>query len=195
MIVCRALRECGVTPVIKHIPGHGRARSDSHLALPIVDASLAELRAWDFEPFRAVCAALNAGTGCWAMTAHVVYKALDRLRPATVSRRVIDTVIRGEIGFNGPLVSDDLSMKALSGTLGSRTLAALSAGCDLVLHCNGQMDEMREIAAICPPLSEVAEARLQKAAADLPQKPATDQDRWRGRLESLLSTAAVTAET
>src|SRR3546814_18147187 len=101
------------------------------------------------------------------MTAHVVYKALDAARPATISRMVVETIIRGEIGFDGPLISDDLSMKALSGGMRERTEGALSAGCDLVLHCNGKMDEMTEIAAVCPPLSSEAAARLQRAAAGL----------------------------
>lgn len=193
--VCRALRQGGVIPIIKHIPGHGRARSDSHLELPVVDAPLSELRNWDFAPFRAVSERLNGGALCWAMTAHVVYKALDAKRPATVSPVVIETIIRGEIGFRGPLISDDLSMKALSGGMRERTESALAAGCDLVLHCNGKMDEMQEIAAVCPALSDAADARLTKTAVDLPRRPAADQDALRHRLESLLSAAAVAARS
>ncbi len=193
--VCRALRHGGVMPIIKHIPGHGRARSDSHLELPVVDAPLSELRSWDFAPFRAVSERLNGGAQCWAMSAHVVYKALDAQRPATVSPAVIETIIRGEIGFDGPLISDDLSMKALSGGMRERTEASLAAGCDLVLHCNGKMDEMREIAAACPALSDAADARLAKASAGLPRYPAADQDALRRRLESLLSAATVAARS
>jgi beta-N-acetylhexosaminidase len=188
--VCRGLRQGGVMPVIKHIPGHGRARGDSHLELPVVDAPLADLRARDFAPFLAVSQGLNGGAGCWAMTAHVVYKALDAARCATISPTVIETVIRGEIGFAGPLISDDLSMKALSGGMRERTEGALGAGCDLVLHCNGKMEEMREIAAVCPPLSAAAQARLEKAAAGLP-KPKTagaDQTALRRKLDDLLAT-------
>jgi beta-N-acetylhexosaminidase len=188
---CRALRHGGVMPIIKHIPGHGRARGDSHLELPVVDAPLSELRAWDFAPFRAVSETLNGGAQCWAMTAHVVYKALDAKRPATISPIVIETIIRGEIGFDGPLISDDLSMKALSGGMRERTEASLAAGCDLVLHCDGKMDEMREIAAVCPALSDAADARLAKASAGLPRHPAADQEALRRRLESLLSATAV----
>jgi beta-N-acetylhexosaminidase len=187
-LVCNSLRQGGVLPIIKHIPGHGRARSDSHLELPVVEASLAELRARDFAPFRAVCERLNGGAACWAMTAHVVYKAVDAARCATVSPAVIETVIRGEIGFEGPLISDDLSMKALSGGMRERTQGALNAGCDLVLHCNGKMEEMTEIAAVCPPLSGAASERLRKAAADLPKCASADQAALRRTLDELLVT-------
>jgi beta-N-acetylhexosaminidase len=193
--VCRALRNGGVMPIIKHIPGHGRARSDSHLELPVVDAPLSDLRKWDFAPFHAVSQALNGGAQCWAMTAHVVYKSLDDKRPATISPVVIDTIIRGEIGFDGPLISDDLSMKALRGGMRERTEASLAAGCDLVLHCNGKMNEMREIAAVCPALSDTADARLAKASAGVPRHPAADQEALRRRLESLLSAATVAARS
>ncbi len=121
----------GVMPVVKHIPGHGRALADSHLALPRVEASLAELEARDFAPFRAL-ADLPA-----AMTAHVVYSAIDPDQPATTSRMVIDRVIRGAIGFDGLLMSDDLDMKALSGSLAERARASIAAGCDVVLQCHG----------------------------------------------------------
>lgn len=191
--VCRGLRQGGVMPVIKHIPGHGRARSDSHLELPVVEASRTELAARDFAPFRAVVRAMSSGQDCWAMTAHVVYTALDAKRPATISPLVIDSVIRGEIGFAGPLISDDLSMKALSGDMRRRTEAALAAGCDLVLHCNGDMAEMAEISAVCTPVSDAAEIRLRRAAAGLVRpSPATDQTALRRRLDSLLGTAVAT---
>lgn len=165
-IVCRTLREGGVMPIIKHIPGHGRARADSHLELPVVDAPLAELRARDFAPFRAL-----ASEACWAMTAHVVYTAVDADAPATTSAKVIRDVIRGEIGFDGPLVSDDLSMKALSGSFADRTRAALAAGCDLVLHCNGDRAEMDEIVGACAPLGAAAERRLARASAAVVRRP------------------------
>jgi len=126
----------GVDAVIKHIPGHGRALVDSHLDLPIVEATRADLETVDFPPFKAL------NTAPWAMTAHVIYTCLDDQNPATTSAVVIDQVIRDELGFQGLLLSDDLSMKALSGTLKERAEACLAAGCDIALHCNGQMDEM-----------------------------------------------------
>jgi len=183
--VCRGLRAGGVMPIVKHIPGHGRARSDSHLELPVVDAALAELRATDFAPFKAL-----AGEACWAMTAHVVYSAIDRSAPATLSAKVIGEVIRGEIGFDGPLISDDLSMKALSGDFAGRTRGALAAGCDLVLHCNGDMAEMAAVAGACAPLTDRAAARLARAAAGL-QKPApVDRAALLAEIEGLIAATA-----
>lgn len=147
----------GVLPVIKHIPGHGRAMADSHLALPQVDASHDALSSHDFPPFKA----LNDMP--MAMTAHVVYTALDAERPATTSARVIGDIIRGEIGFDGLLMSDDLSMRALSGDFADRTEASLAAGCDVVLHCNGVMDEMRPVARAAYPLAGKALERADRA--------------------------------
>ena len=184
--VCRGLRQGGVMPIIKHIPGHGRARSDSHLELPVVDAALADLRATDFEAFRLVCDRTKGSADCWAMTAHVVYTAIDPRQPATTSSIVIEQFIRGEIGFNGPLISDDLSMKALSGGMSQRTERALQAGCDLVLHCNGEMAEMTEIAAVCPPLSERALQRLNKATSGMVKAPLADLELLHRRLDKLL---------
>lgn len=156
----------GVLPVIKHIPGHGRAKSDSHLDLPVVDVDRGTLEATDFAPFRLL------NHAALAMTAHVVYTALDSKSPATLSPRVIGEVIRGSIGYDGCLMSDDLSMKALSGRFEDRTRAALGAGCDLVLHCNGKMDEMESIAAAAPRLSGDALRRATAALAQLkPPKP------------------------
>ncbi len=154
----------GVLPVIKHIPGHGRAKADSHLELPIVEASKAELEAVDFPPFAAMADAPMA------MTAHVVYTALDKSAPATLSKRVIARIIRGEIGFRGLLMTDDLSMKALSGSFTEKVQRALSAGCDVVLHCNGQMAEMEEVAAAAGPLKGRALTRA-KAALRTARKP------------------------
>ncbi len=139
--VARGLMEGGVLPVIKHVPGHGRAMADSHLALPIIDAPLSELERSDFTTF----AALRDLP--MAMSAHVVLTAVDKSAPVTCSKKAIDEIVRGAIGFDGLLMTDDLSMKALSGDYGSRTRAALGAGCDLVLHCNGNMAEMKEVAA------------------------------------------------
>jgi beta-N-acetylhexosaminidase len=156
---CEGLLSGGVLPVIKHIPGHGRATVDSHVACPIVTLDEAALAASDFAPFRALV------DMPWAMTAHVVYAAIDAQHPATLSRRVIDRVIRGSIGFDGLLVSDDLSMQALGGSLGDRARAALAAGCDVALHCNGRADEMAEVAAATGPLSTAAEERIARGEA------------------------------
>jgi beta-N-acetylhexosaminidase len=152
--VCAGLLAGGVLPIIKHIPGHGRATVDSHLALPQVAASRAVLEAEDFAPFRALAAMP------WAMTAHILYTALDPDDPATLSAQVISEVIRGSIGFDGLLLSDDLSMAALPGTIGERARRALAAGCDVVLHCNGERPEMVEVACSAAPLSQAARRRL-----------------------------------
>lgn len=153
------LLDGGVLPVVKHIPGHGRAPADSHEKLPVVHAPRAELEESDFAAFRAL-SDLPLG-----MTAHVVYADIDAARPATTSPVVMGEVIRGSIGFSGALMSDDLSMGALAGTLGSRSAAALAAGCDLLLHCNGRMEEMVEVAAAAPPLEGLAAARAARALA------------------------------
>jgi beta-N-acetylhexosaminidase len=152
----------GVIPVIKHIPGHGRAKVDSHHDLPVVEAGLDQLQEIDFAPFAALADAP------WAMTAHVVYEAIDADNPATTSKTAIADIIRGEIGFDGVLVSDDLSMKALSGSLGERAAAALEAGCDVALHCNGEMDEMRAVAEAVSPLRADAVTRIARARAQIP---------------------------
>jgi beta-N-acetylhexosaminidase len=141
------------------VPGRGRASVDTHLALPRVDTPLAELEATDFAPFRAL-----AGMP-WAMTAHILYGALDDQRAATVSPLVIAEVIRGSIGFDGLLVSDDLSMEALGGTIAARAEAALAAGCDLVLHCNGRLAEMISVGERVGPLSAAASRRVGAAEA------------------------------
>jgi beta-N-acetylhexosaminidase len=159
------LIEGGVLPVVKHIPGHGRARADSHHELPVVETSLAELERTDFEAFRLLN---NLPIG---MTAHVVYAAVDATRPATVSPTVIDKVIRGRIAFDGLLLTDDLSMSALSGSLGARTSAAFSAGCDIALHCNGKLPEMEEVASDSPPLRGAAERRANAALSRLKTRP------------------------
>jgi beta-N-acetylhexosaminidase len=155
------LMEGGVLPVMKHIPGHGRAGSDSHLALPRVNATVEELSASDFVTFRSLDACPIA------MTAHVVYDSIDPQRPATTSPKVIRDVIRGEIGFEGLLMSDDLSMKALDGPLALRARAALFAGCDLVLHCNGDMDEMKDVASEVKELDGLALKRSDQALSHL----------------------------
>jgi beta-N-acetylhexosaminidase len=151
---CEGLLAGGVLPVLKHIPGHGRGNVDSHLACPLVTAPIHELKLTDFAPFRM----LNGMP--WAMTAHIVYDAIDPAHPATLSSAVIAEVIRAEIGFDGLLVSDDLSMQALGGSLGERAAGALAAGCDVVLHCNGRLDEMRDVAGSVGPLSDAATRRV-----------------------------------
>jgi beta-N-acetylhexosaminidase len=155
------LMEGGVLPVVKHIPGHGRARSDSHEELPVVETPLDELDRTDFESFR------RLNDLPIAMTAHVVYTAVDPERAATVSPVAIGDVIRGRIGFDGLLLSDDLSMKALKGTLGERTEAALAAGCDVALHCNGKLDEMEQVVAASGPLEGEAARRASAALGRL----------------------------
>ncbi len=148
----------GVLPVLKHMPGHGLATLDSHLALPIVSDPAASLRAQDFAAFRAL-ADLPL-----AMSAHIVFADIDPDHPATTSARM-QNLIRQEIGFDGVLMTDDLSMQALSGSLAERACAALAAGCDLVLHCNGVLDQMQQVAPNCPPLSGKALARCDRALA------------------------------
>jgi beta-N-acetylhexosaminidase len=157
--VCQGLIEGGVLPVIKHIPGHGRARVDSHHACPIVETAKDELRRSDFAPFRALC------DMPWAMTAHIVYMSIDPKAPATLSPLVISEVIRSEIGFGGVLVSDDLSMQALGGEIGERAGAALAAGCDLALHCNGDLRQMEATVAATGPISADTAARLTRGEA------------------------------
>jgi beta-N-acetylhexosaminidase len=156
---CDGLLEGAVLPVIKHIPGHGRAMVDSHVACPRIEADRATLTQSDFAPFRALSAMP------WAMTAHAVLAAVDDAVPVTFSRPVIDTIIRGEIGFAGVLISDDISMGALAGSLGARTRRALDAGCDLVLHCNGVLAEMVEVVEAARPVSALAEARFARGEA------------------------------
>ncbi|MEL7087289.1 MAG: beta-N-acetylhexosaminidase [Planctomycetota bacterium] len=157
--VAEGLMSGGVLPVVKHIPGHGRALCDSHHALPIVDAERSELAATDFETFKQLRSLPSA------MTAHVVYADVDPEQAATVSKTVINDVVRRQIGFDGLLMTDDLSMKALQGTLQSRTEKALAAGCDLVLHCNGKLQEMEAVAAACTELDGRAAERFQAAVA------------------------------
>ena len=176
------LLEGGVIPVIKHIPGHGRARADSHSELPVVNEPLDVLDRTDFVPFRAL-AHLP-----WAMTAHVLYSALDPDRPATTSPKVVSEIIRGRIGFDGVLISDDLSMQALKGDLASRAKASLAAGCDLVLHCTGTFAEMQEIAGVLSPLSSAVAQRLRRGR-EMALKPAAPADRGalQARLDELMT--------
>jgi beta-N-acetylhexosaminidase len=182
---CAGLLAGGVLPVIKHIPGHGRAGRDSHEALPVVEAALADLEHVDFAPFTALA------DMPMAMTAHVVYTSVDAAAPATTSATVVREVVRGIIGFDGLLMSDDLCMRALTGTPGERAAAALAAGCDVVLHCSGDLDEMREVARASSSLSDAATGRLAHARA-MP-RPAEPLDRAAAdrRLTELLGATAL----
>jgi beta-N-acetylhexosaminidase len=155
----------GVLPVIKHVPGHGRAGADSHHDLPVVHASRRELESQDFLPFR------HLADMPLAMTAHVVYTALDPDRPATTSPAVMREVIRGVMRYDGLVMSDDLSMNALAGTLAERAAAAFAAGCDMALHCNGRLDEMDAVAAEAPELAGEPRRRAEAALARIRHIP------------------------
>jgi beta-N-acetylhexosaminidase len=157
--IAQGLQAGGVLPVLKHLPGHGRATADSHHRLPVVDTPRATLEATDFAAFRPL-AGLPLG-----MTAHVVFSAIDAIAPATTSVTMVQEVIRGFIGFRGLLMSDDVSMNALSGTIAERSRAALAAGCDVVLHCNGNFEEMVAVATVAPELSGEAARRAEAALA------------------------------
>ncbi|GGE62824.1 beta-N-acetylhexosaminidase [Niveispirillum cyanobacteriorum] len=170
----------GVLPIVKHIPGHGRAFADSHKELPVVSTPRAELEAWDFAPFKAL-SHLPA-----AMVAHVVYTDIDADRPSSISPTVIRDIVRGHIGFDGLLFSDDLSMQALSGTLGQRTAAVLAAGCDVALHCNGQMAEMLDVAANARALDAAGMRRWSAASALVAAAPPTDINALRAEFDRLL---------
>jgi beta-N-acetylhexosaminidase len=163
--IAEGLADGGVLPVLKHIPGHGRATADSHKRLPVVPADRATLDATDFAAFRPL-AGLPLG-----MTAHVVFSAIDPVAPATLSAAIVAGVIRDSIGFRGLLMSDDISMHALSGSLSARSAAAIAAGCDMVLHCNGDLAEMRAVAAAVPVLAGEA-ARRAAAALASKRRPA-----------------------
>ncbi len=171
----------GVLPVIKHMPGHGRAFADSHHALPVVHADFATLDSWDFAPFKAL------SDVPMAMTAHVVFDAVDRKRPATTSRKAVK-LMRGHLGFGGLIMTDDLSMTALSGSLRERAEAALKAGCDVVLHCNGDLDAMRQVAEGTGPLRGRAAKRAAAALARIVHTPEPlDEREARDRFAALLA--------
>ena len=175
--IAQGLADGGVLPVVKHIPGHGRATADSHKKLPVVSTERAVLEATDFAAFRPL-----AGLPL-AMTAHVVFSAIDPIAPATISATIVRDVIRDSIGFGGLLMSDDISMGALAGSIAERTRAAIAAGCDVVLHCNGEMEEMLSVAAEAPALSGAAARRA--AAALAMKRPPVPIDLAAGRAEFL----------
>jgi beta-N-acetylhexosaminidase len=179
--VTGGLMDGGILPVLKHIPGHGRATADSHLRLPEVDTSRGELERTDFAAFRPL------RDLPMAMTAHVVFSALDPVHPATTSATIIGEVIRDLIGFQGLLMSDDVSMNALSGSIAERTRAIFSAGCDVVLHCNGKLEEMRAVAAEAPELSGKALERARLALASRRTPEPFDRVAARSELDAMKS--------
>lgn len=181
--VTDGLEQGGVLPVLKHIPGHGRATADTHFRLPTVDTPRDELERTDFAPFKSLADLPMA------MTAHVVFSAVDPAHPATTSATMIADVIRGAIGFQGLLMSDDVSMNALSGNIAERTRAIFAAGCDLALHCNGDIEEMREVAGQTPELTGRALERARAAlAARKPPQP-FDRVAARAELDALIARA------
>jgi beta-N-acetylhexosaminidase len=181
--VTEGLEQGGILPVLKHIPGHGRATADTHFRLPEVDTSKAELEWTDFAAFQPLADLPMA------MTAHVVFSALDPAQPATTSATIIRQVIRGVIGFQGLLMSDDVSMNALAGSIAERTRAIIAAGCDMVLHCNGKLDEMREVARETPELSGQALERAGRALASRRVPQAFDRLAARAELDALIDRA------
>src|SRR3954447_25159947 len=181
--VTEGLEQGGVLPVLKHIPGHGRATADSHFNLPTVDTSRDELDRTDFAAFKPLADLPMA------MTAHVVFSAVDPAHPATTSATMIAEVIRGTIGFQGLLMSDDVSMNALSGNIAERTRAIFAAGCDMALHCNGNIEEMREVAGQTPELAGRALERAKAALAARKGPRPFDRAAARAELDALITRA------
>ena len=179
--IAEGLMAGGVLPVAKHMPGHGRARVDSHLHLPVVDTPVAELEATDFQPFMALASLPMA------MTAHIVYSDIDPDRPATTSPVVVGDIIRRSLAFDGLLMSDDTSMKALSGDFATKAGAIFEAGCDVILHCNGDKDEMREVAANTPALDGEPARRAAAVMAMFGDADDSDIDAMRTEFEGLLA--------
>jgi len=181
--VTDGLAQGGVLPVLKHIPGHGRATADSHFRLPTVDTPAAELAGTDFAAFKPLADLPMA------MTAHVVFSALDPAQPATTSATIIEQVIRGTIGFRGLLMSDDVSMNALQGSIAERSRASFNAGCDVVLHCNGKLDEMAQVAAESPELAGEALVRADRALSSRRTPQPFDRGAARAELDRLIDRA------
>lgn len=182
------LLDQGVLGVIKHLPGHGRAGADSHLELPVVDTSRETLEATDFAAFSAIEGALMA------MTAHVVYADIDPDNPATQSSEIIESVLRGTIGFDGVVMSDDLSMQALKGDLGERGARASAAGCDLLMHCNGTLSEMVELAHVAPAMAGRSAERADMALAARKAPSDFDSSAAVARLQALFEQAGLELE-
>lgn len=180
-MMCRGLLDGGVLPVVKHIPGHGRAGADSHLSLPVVDAGLALLERTDFVPFR------RLADMPLAMTAHIAYTAIDPERPATQSPRLIAEVIRETIGFDGALMSDDLGMAALMGDFTQRAADSIAAGCDVILHCSGDLQEMHAVVRGTPELGGEAARRCDRALTQLRPPTAFDVAAALEELRALLA--------
>lgn len=178
---CKGLLAGGVIPVMKHIPGHGRATVDSHEELPLVDAPLHKLRKKDFVPFSALCSFPAA------MTAHIIYSAVDPDFPCSSSSSVIQGVIRDEIGFEGLLFSDDVCMRALTGPADARVVSVLKAGCDIALHCNGDLREMLAIAKTCPRMGPKSLARLKAARHLIHDSDDFDPQAAKDRISAFLS--------
>lgn len=178
--VTEGLEQGGILPVLKHIPGHGRATADSHLALPVVDTPKTELEAIDFAAFKPLADLPMA------MTAHVVFTAYDGAHPATTSATMINQVIRGLIGFQGLLMSDDVGMNALAGSIAERSRALLSAGCDMVLACSGEPEEMHQVARETPELAGKALARAKAALASRKAPKTFDREAARVELDELI---------
>jgi beta-N-acetylhexosaminidase len=183
--VTEGLEQGGILPVLKHIPGHGRATADTHFMLPEVDTPVMELERTDFAAFQPLADLPMA------MTAHVVFSALDPAQPATTSATIIEQVIRGRIGFQGLLMSDDVSMNALAGSIAERTRAIIAAGCDMVLHCNGKLDEMRQVARETPELSGKALERARGALASRKSPQPFDRLAARAELDALIDRAGM----
>jgi beta-N-acetylhexosaminidase len=179
--VADGLMDGGVLPVLKHLPGHGRATVDSHKALPVVTADRDTLESTDFAAFRPL-SGLPMG-----MTAHVVFAAFDPVSPATTSVTMVREVIRGSIGFDGLLMSDDISMQALAGSLSERARDSLAAGCDVVLHCNGSLAERIEVAKSVPPLADATARRAAQALSMRRRPSAIDRADARNELAALLA--------
>ena len=179
--IAEGLRDGGVLPVLKHIPGHGRAGVDSHHSLPVVNTDRPTLETTDFAAFRRLA---------WlpmAMTAHVVFTAIDPVAPATISATIVGEVIRDSIGFDGLLMTDEISMQALDGVVGERTHAAIAAGCDVVLHCNGRLDEMEAVAAAVPVLDGDAWRRAKAALSWAPRASSIDLAAARAEFSALVA--------
>src|SRR5882757_2105328 len=179
--VTDGLEQGGILPVLKHIPGHGRATADTHYSLPVVDTPEDELNRTDFAAFQSLADLPMA------MTAHVVFSAVDAAHPATTSATMIERVIRGFVGFQGLLMSDDVSMNALAGSIAERTRAVFAAGCDVVLHCNGKLDEMHQVARETPELSGRTMERARRALAARKPPQAFDRTAARAELDTLIS--------
>ncbi|WP_407174622.1 beta-N-acetylhexosaminidase [Bradyrhizobium sp. STM 3562] len=183
--VTEGLEQGGILPVLKHIPGHGRATADTHFKLPVVDTAESELERTDFAAFRPL------SDLPMAMTAHVVFSVFDSAHPATTSATMVERVIRGVIGFQGLLMSDDVSMNALAGSIAERTAAIIAAGCDMVLHCNGKLEEMRDVARMTPELSGPAQQRARRALSSRKAPQPFDRQAARAELDALIERAGI----